>query len=169
MLGISMDSMGKIYAWGAGFSAFIYFPMGWVCGRVNPLRLTLGAITSFAAGTMLAYLLIHGQEGFWIYTIAITIPSVGWWLGWLATAMVLFPNEKFAQFFSGLNVFGCGALIVGNYAIGKCMDLVHSNYRMAFLWSSAIQLLAIYPMMLVYREWKRHGGPEHYVAPLPPT
>jgi maltose/moltooligosaccharide transporter len=94
---------------------------------------------------------------------------VGWALGSLAATMKLFPDEKFGQFSSAINVFGCGALILGNYLIGQFMDLVHSNYRMMFLWSTVLFALAIYPGILVYREWKNHGGPLHYVAPLPRT
>ena len=36
-----------------------------------------------------------------------------------------------------------------------------------FLWSACLFALAIYPMLLVYREWKKQGGPHHYKAPLP--
>lgn len=67
----------------------------------------------------------------------------------------------------GLNVFGCGALIVGNILIGVLMDLSHSNYRMAFLWTAVISASAIFPMILVIRGWKKHGGHESCVAPLP--
>ena len=45
--------------------------------------------------------------------------------------------------------------------------LTHSNYRMAFLWTAAISACAIFPMILVIRGWKHHGGHDNYVAPLP--
>ena len=82
--------------------------------------------------------------------------------------MKLFPEEMFGEFSSGLNVFGCGGLILGNYLMGRFIDLVQSNYRMTFLWSAALFALAIYPVCLVYRDWKKHGGPYNYKPPLPP-
>jgi hypothetical protein len=58
-------------------------------------------------------------------------------------------------------------MIVGNILIGALMDLTHSNYRVAFLWMAAISASAIFPMILVIRCWKQHGGHDHYMAPLP--
>jgi len=81
--------------------------------------------------------------------------------------MKLFPAEKFGQFAGAVNVFSCGALIVGNILIGVVMDLTHSNYRMAFFWTALISCIAIFPMTLVIRAWKQHGGHDGYVPPLP--
>ncbi len=47
------------------------------------------------------------------------------------------------------------------------MDMVHSNYRVAFLWTAVISATAIFPMILVIRGWKKHGGYDNYVPPLP--
>jgi len=166
-LRLDMDMMGKVFAWGAAASALIYFPMGWLCDKFNPLAVTLGALIGLLAGSLAACFLVHSKTSLVVYTIVFAIPSVGWGLGWLATTMKLFPEEKFGQFSSGLNVFGCGALILGNYLIGKFMDLAHSNYRMAFLWSVLLFALAIYPMALVYKDWKKYGGPHRYTPPVP--
>ncbi len=159
--------MGKIFAWGSATSALVYFPIGWLCDRFTPLRVTLGALIGLTLISLSACFLVTDRGSFLTYTLIFAIPSVGWGLGSLAATMKLFPEEKFGQFSSGLNVFGCGAMILGNYLIGKFMDLIQSNYRLAFLWSACLFALAIYPMLLVYREWKKQGGPHHYKAPLP--
>ena len=83
-----------------------------------------------------------------------SLPGMAWGLCLSATSMKLFPAEKFGQFSSGLNVFSCGALIVGNFLVGVLMDLTHSNYRMAFLWTAVISACAIFPMILVIHGWK---------------
>lgn len=46
------------------------------------------------------------------------------------------------------------------------MDLTHSNYRIAFLWTAVLTASAIFPMTLVIRCWKKHGY-DNFVAPLP--
>ncbi len=168
-LGLDMDAMGKIFAWGAAVSAVIYFPMGWLCDKFGPLSVTICALIGLMAVSISALLWVDSRESYIVFAMGSALPSVGWALGSMATTMKLFPEEKFGQFSSGLNVFGCGGLILGNYLIGKFMDLVHSDYRMTFLWSAILFALAIYPMLLVYREWKKYGGPYLYVAPLPPV
>jgi len=166
-LGLDMDNMGKIFAWGTGVSLLVYAPMGLLCERFTPLRVTLYSLAGFVLASLLAFFLVHDKTTFMIYTIASSVPAVGWALGQGTATMSLFPGEKFGQFSSGLNVFGCAGLILGNYAMGKFMDLLHSNYRLSFLWSAAFFALAIIPMVRVYSDWKKYGGPHHYVPPLP--
>lgn len=38
---------------------------------------------------------------------------------------------------------------------------------MAYVWTAVVSASAIYPMILVIRGWKQHGGHENDVAPLP--
>jgi len=169
VLRLDMGEMGKVFACGYAVSAVIYVPMGWLCDRFSSLRVILGALIGFVTVAALACFLVHNRQTLLVYTVAIAIPSVGWALGWMTTGMKLFPEKKFGQFFSALNVFGCGSLIVGPYLFGKGMDLFHSDYRMAFLGSAVLYAAAIYPMALVYRDWKRCGGPVRYIPPVPPS
>ena len=166
-LGLDMGGMGHIFAYTAAISIIFFYPLGWLCDRFSPMHVALGSICVLCLGAILAPIFVHSQNGFLIYSLAFSLPCVAWQLSQRATSMKLFPAEKFGQFSSGLNVFGCGALIVGNILIGALMDAVHSNYRMAFLWTAVIAASAIFPMILVIRGWKRHGGHDDYVPPLP--
>ncbi|XHR30578.1 MAG: MFS transporter [Chthoniobacteraceae bacterium] len=168
-LRLNMDDMGKVFAFGAAVSAIAYFPMGWLCDRVSPIRVSIASLVCFVFLALYAATLLEGKVAYFVYTAFLSLPAVGWGLGIMTTTMVLFPKERFGQFSSALNVFGCGGTILGNYAIGKFMDLAHSNYRMAYVWCIVLYVIAIYPMVLVYKGWKKHGGPGNYVAPLPKT
>ncbi|HEY8965429.1 MAG TPA: MFS transporter, partial [Candidatus Methylacidiphilales bacterium] len=162
-LGIGMEQMGRIFAWSAAASLLALFPMGWLCDRFSPLKVTLASLCGLAAASFLALFLVRDARGYFVYSLAWSLPTVAWSLGSLAATMRLFPAAKFGQFSSGLNVFGCGALIVGNYLMGKFIDLAHGDYQMTFLWSAALFTLAVGPMLLVHRDWKRRGGPDRYV------
>ena len=166
-LGLDMGKMGHIFAWTGVVSLVFLYPIGWLCDRFSPLHVTLCAIICMCLGTSLAPVLIHSETGLLVYSLVFSFPSAAWYLSQRAAAMKLFPLEKFGQFSGGLNVFSCGALIVGNILIGLFMDLTHSNYRMAFLWTAVISACAIFPMILVIRGWKQHGGHGNYVPPLP--
>jgi MFS-type transporter involved in bile tolerance (Atg22 family) len=166
-LGLEMDSMGKVLAWGQAAAMLAYLPMGWICDKFSSLGVAIVALFGLMLLSVLACLLVRDRESYLVYNLALTLPTVAWSLGSFAAAMKLFPEEMFGEFSSGLNVFGCGGLILGNFLMGRFMDLVQSNYRMAFLWSAALFALAIYPMFRVYRDWERYGGPYHYKAPLP--
>jgi O-antigen/teichoic acid export membrane protein len=57
--------------------------------------------------------------------------------------------------------------MLGNYLAGVYMDWANSHYRLIFVWATIFFTLALIPMIAVYRGWKQHGGPHHYVPPLP--
>jgi maltose/moltooligosaccharide transporter len=166
-LSMNMDDMGKIFAWTAAVSALVLFPVGWLCDKFSAVQVTLVSIVCMILGQVGAYLWVTDKNSFFIYSMVSATYSTGWGLGSLAMTMKLFPEEKFGQFSSGLGVFSCGAIILGNYLLGQFMDMVHSDYRMIYVWTAASMAMAIVPMLLVYRGWKQHGGPDHYVAPLP--
>ncbi len=166
-LGIHMDEMGRIFSYTAALSAIVFFPVGWLCDRFTPIQVTLTAIIAMSFATVLGFIFVHTQRDYLIYALVLQLPSVGWQLGSMATTMKLFPSEKFGQFSGALNVFGCGALIIGNILIGLLMDFFHSDYRMSFLWTAFFCASAVFPMLLVFRGWKMHGGRDGYVPPLP--
>lgn len=167
VLRLNMEEMGHIFAYSALFSAIVYVPMGWVCNRYSAMRVTLISLVFMLIGPLIAYFWVDSQTSWLIYSVAMAVPGVGWSLGLFALSMTLFPEKVFGQFSAGMNVFGCGGLIIGNYLIGLFMDATDSNYRMVFLWSAFFYAMALVPMIAVYRAWRKLGGPDGYVAPLP--
>lgn len=168
-LGLEMESLGHIFSWTAALSALVCFPLGWLADRFSPIHVTIGALAGIVAVALAAPLLVRSGQAFFVYSLAAELPLVGWRLGSIAVAMKLFPAEKFGQFSSGLNVFGCGALILGNWLIGMLMDAAGSNYRFAFVWLAVCTAAALPFMILVLKEWKARGGAQGYTPPMPPA
>lgn len=164
-LGLDMRDMGNFFTAAAVVSALAYLPMGWLCDKFSPIRVAIVAQSGMFAVSILSFFFINDKLSLIIFIIISSIISVGWGLGSATLTMQLFPAEKFGLFSSGTNIFGCGIMIVGNFLVGYFMDLMDSDYRMAYLWS-AISGLSLLPLLLVYQGWKRHGGPNCYVPPL---
>ncbi len=165
-LDLSMDDMGRIWAASALVNALLCVPVGQLCQKYTSMYVTFVSLVLILIVSVSAYGWTGSRIGWFAYSIIFMIPWVGWGLGSLALCMHLFPEAKFGQFFSALNVFGCGGLILGNYLIGRFMDFNGSQYRYVFLWSALFYLLALIPMYRVRAEWRRHGGPKHYIAPV---
>ena len=166
-LHLDMGDLGKIFAIGSSVTAVAYVPMGWLCHKFSPFRVAIIAQVGMFLVTALSFFFVNNKETLLIFTVMGSVIGVGWGLGSATMTMALFPTQKFGQLSAGLNIVGCGIGILGNYLVGVFMDLAHSNYRMAYVWSASSGL-ALIPLILVYRGWKAHGGPDHYVAPLPP-
>jgi MFS family permease len=167
-LQLSMNDIGKIFAWSAAASAILYVPMGYLCDKLSPIRVAFASLFGFVIAAAYTLLFVHDKTGWLLYQVAIfMVPSVAWNLGQTALTMYLFPSEKFGQLSSSLSVLGYGSIILGNYLAGRFMDFFDSNYRLIFAWSLFWYAASIVPMLMVYRHWKRCGGPDHYVPPLP--
>jgi maltose/moltooligosaccharide transporter len=166
-LNIDMSSLGLIFAWGQALTALIFLPMGWVCDRFDSLRVSIIALSALTVLSLFSALFIHDRGSYVIFYLAGILPGVAWTISSLAASMKLFPERMFGEFSAGLNVFGCGGLIFGNYLMGEFIDLSQNNYRITFYWSAALYALALYPLVLVFRDWKKYGGNVGYRAPEP--
>jgi len=166
-LGIGMDDLGKILAIGNIICAVCYVPIGWLCDKYSPLKVGIVAQIGMFLMTVLSFIFVHDKQTVLLFAVIGAPIGIGWALGSSTLNMELFPSEKFGQFFAATNVFGCGIAILGNYLVGFFMDVTHSNYRMSYVWGG-LNVLSLIPLLLVYREWKRYGGPHNYVPPLPP-
>ena len=166
-IGLGMGDLGKILAWGTLSSALTYLPMGWVADRVRAIYITLAGVVGMTLMAVGAYLFVHDRTGWLVYVVANAVPTCAWSLGWAKLNIELLPAGEYAQFSGGTNVFAYGGLVVGNYLLGALMDRLGSRYEMAFVWSAVMSAGALVPLVLVYRGWRQHGGPDQYVAPVP--
>ena len=166
-LGIGADDYGKILAAATAVSGIIYVPIGYLCQHWHAIGVVLISLALMAVGQAALYFFVWNRAGWLVYCVATALPSVGWALGSSVVTMMLFPAEKFGQFSSSLNAIGYGSLVVTSYLVGRCMEPFGDDYRTAFLISFVFFAAAIVPMARVYRGWKRHGGPDNYIPPLP--
>lgn len=166
-LGISMDGMGRIFSYTAALSAIVYFPLGWLCDRISPVKVAVGALIGLSLCPLAGYFWVQTKGDYIAYSLMFILPTSAWLLASMAVAMLLFPSAKFGQFSGAMNVFGCGGQIGGNLLIGFLIDFFHNDYRMALLWIAVFAGAAIIPMTLVIRGWIAHGGPSNYVPPQP--
>ena len=166
-LGLNMDTVGKVFAYGSILTAATLLPVGWLCDKLSPFRVAIVGQAGMGLVAIVSFFTIHDSRTLLIWSLVMAPIMVPWGLGSAAINMRLFPPQKFGQFFAATNIFGCAIRIVANYGIGVVMDLTHSNYRVSYLWF-ALTGLAVIPLIMVERDWKRHGGPANYVPPLPP-
>lgn len=165
-LGLSMDSIGKIAAWAFLGGALAYWPAGWLCDKLGAVRVLFYGMIGYVLAMVAAMVTVHTARGWLVYSIAVVLPVVVLTLALTACMLELFAREKFAQFCSCLVVLGWGGgSIVGNLLAGEVMDISGSNYRMIFLWAAVSGGAALFPMVLTLREWRRLGGPQHYIPP----
>jgi maltose/moltooligosaccharide transporter len=167
-IGMSLEDMGKLGAVTSILSAVILFPMGWLCDKFSPFRVQFFCAAVSLSFAPLNYFFTVNEHTLILFAV-ITLPiGVAAGLADTTVTMELFPSQKFGQFFAALNIMGMGIKILGAVAFGYFLDYLHSNYRTIYIWSFFWDSMGFIFLYLLFREWKRLGGAEHYVPPLPP-
>jgi maltose/moltooligosaccharide transporter len=166
-LHLTVGAFGSYMACSTIVSTIIYAFMGFFCERYTSIRVMIAGLVALAITSLASYFLVTNERWFMIYSVFLAIPTVAYWLGLSVITMGIFPPDKFAQMSSGMNVFACGALIVGNLLIGQMFDYIRGAYSMVFIWCAIFYGLALIPTFALYREWRFHGGPSNYVPPQP--
>jgi MFS family permease len=161
-------SIGPMGGYGLLMSAVLFIPMGYLCKKISPLRLFFGCLVVNALMSLLQYFFMRGYYSWLAFTLVGTVPGTAFALGLNAANMFIFPQKKFAEFSSGMGVLGYGlGVIIGSFLAGKYIDLMQKNYRLIFLWSTFWFALGLIPMWRVFVHYRRQGGPNNYVPPLP--
>ena len=166
-LKLNMGDMGTLFAVNAAVSVLVLYPVGWACDRFGPLQITIITLALQIAVSVGGFFLVNDKLSMTAYLVISAIPVVSWKLASFAVSVRIFPKAKFGQFASALNVFGTGAMVVGNMLIGALIDFFHNNYRIAFAWAGFFAVAALLCMLVVLRWYRRLGGPDNYLAPEP--
>lgn len=181
-MGLDLGQIGTLNAVGsiAGIAA-MYIAAVYV-DKWHPLRITV-YLSIYSLASMLS--------GGWLW-IMITVPGImffwlniaGGFVGLFTGAisgntslplfMRLLPPSRYGQFCSANSLVRSAGVIVGGLLAGVYLDFVKnffngSDFAYRFLnpWICFFSIGTVIFAVLLYREWKRLGGDEHYKAPAP--
>lgn len=164
-LGVSVDAFGKIKGWTFLPQVLIFACSGPLIDRFHPLRVLLVGIVGVTITFMAGFFVVHSPNQFLIWWLVNQVTLAVFQLAYLAMFPVLFPREKYGQYFSANQLFFSVGLVFAPFLCGQLMDLL-KDYRYLFVWSGSCTALAAYFAFGVFRHWKRLGGDVGYVAPV---
>jgi maltose/moltooligosaccharide transporter len=164
-MGMTLDDYGKILSWGSVISVILFYPFGWLADRIHPMRLSLiGFMVTLTVGLGSA-LGIRSETSFFVWT---TLAAVAAALAVSASGPLLpaiLPKTQFGQFTSAVSLTQSVFVIVSNYAVGIVVDRTGS-YKVIYWWSAVLTAISLVLWLVLYRDWVRLGGSQHYVAPI---
>lgn len=157
---------GKLLSYNYLITLIPFFALAGIIDRIHPLRAGLVALILVLASGIAGFFLIHDKLTF---LICITCTYVAIAVYQAATGAInvrILPRDRFGQFNSANVMFWQVCWAVASIACGHFLDVV-KDYRYVMLWFSVFMSISLVMMVLVYRHWKRLGGDERYVAPVP--
>lgn len=166
-LGMSWDELGRAMSWGLIIGLVMYYPLGWLADRIHPMRLILIGIVA----TLLVYIgsaiNIRSADTFIFWTL-LNFASQA--IAVSANAPLyprIFPKSHFGQFSAAISLLSSGAVMLGNYAVGRLIDSSATcSYMVMYWWSVGFTVPSLLCYLIFYRNWKRRGGARNFVPPI---
>jgi hypothetical protein len=182
-LGLTLSQLGKLSAVVAFASLVLNYPAGALADRIHPLRMMLWMKIALVCIAPLNLVWLFGpfspQTAF---RIMIVLSIVNLPLGLIYVAVLLpmqmriLPKERFGQFCSFNAICQAAVGIGASLAVGQFMRAMRRLfpddvwgtdycYRMIPIWNIPFLTIGLVFMVLLFREWNRLGGAEHYIPP----
>ncbi|MDD5348722.1 MAG: MFS transporter [Chthoniobacteraceae bacterium] len=182
-LGLTLEMAGWL-AFAFNCSGAVVIPIsGWLADRYHPVRIVMvGAILQILACPIYMVWLFwqpSPQVVFYLYLalgiclgspiaalIAVIDPALG---------MRIYPRERYGQFCSANSMLRSLGGIVAGVLVGVYLDILTARWgaRTAYcclpFWNLSAHCLMLFSIVKLYRSWKRYGGDDAYVPPIPGT
>ena len=170
-LHISLDDIGKVGANAALVLLVLIYPSGYLADKFKPVRVSFAMMVLALPLGLINFFFITDRASFLVIGFAsILIKGLvgGMDLPFYASIP---PQERYGQFGSANQMVICLFLIPGSLLTGVIMDALTQGgtrpemYRFIYLWGFVLFSISTVIMYFLYRSWRSHGGPDHYIPP----
>ena len=180
-MGLSLEMIGWLGIAGA-IGCLIYVPIaGWLADRYHPIRVVLWGMVAAQAAIPVSFVWLFWQPSpmvyfYWAIGQGILLT---WPIGMLISMMDppllmrIFPRGLYGQFCSARAMLGSVVGIFASALAGAYLDFLtkvfseRTAYCLIPAWTFVFSGVSLFFMFKLFHSWKRYGGDENYVAPLP--
>ena len=164
-LSMDMAVYGKCLALTYTVSLVLSYPLGMLADRFHPLRTSLVALALYAGVTLGGAIFATNPPAFSVFFVLHGVLSGAWMTSSASLPLRMFPRSSFSQYYSALYLaIGLGMMTAGP-SIGRALDLTHRFYRLTFMTSCGLAILALVLGLIVHAKFMKLGGPKDYIAP----
>lgn len=164
-VGLGLDGYGKALALTYACSLVLAFPVGWLADRFHPLRVGLTCILAYAVAMLMAgWWVSDAQQFAWAF-VAHGVLSGAYLTGVAALGQYLYPQARFAQFHSAMNLLSAVGYVLVPPAMGAWLDATGNEYRHTFVASGLLATASACVFLALLKPFRTLGGARHYQAP----
>jgi MFS family permease len=164
-VGMSLKTYGQWIAYTYICSLLLAYPLGWLVDAIHCLRLSIICMGLYAVAVLLGSALIYGPQSFAWALLAHGVISGMYFTSAASMSQALLPRMKFGQFSSASTLLTSVCTMLLSLVIGLILDASGHNYRLTYVGSGVLAVVAVFVLLIVYRRFMQLGGPGRYVAP----
>jgi maltose/moltooligosaccharide transporter len=166
-LGMKMSQLGKVFALVFAIAFVTSYTMGSLADRFHPIRMGIISVASLSFILLIGGFFANTETSFSIVFVLQNIAIMSFNTLTASYGQRLYPKALFAQFNSAyLMLTGIGVTLIAPLT-GKYLDLTGNHYNHVFIIGSAIGLAGVLSLIVVFRYYKKLGGDQNYLAPMP--
>lgn len=155
VLGLNLDTIGKMAAWPSIVMVILAYPLGALIDRYHsPVRLLIPTMFISAAVSLVCYFFLRDKWMLLYTNIMTAVIGFFWGNCFSVLNVTAFPREKLGQFSSANAMTHQTITMLLAWPVGMLFDYLN-DYRYAYLWSAICQVLAGLIFIKVYLNFKR--------------
>jgi maltose/moltooligosaccharide transporter len=167
-LGLKLDAIGKINAWGTLVTIPLALVFGYWVDKIHGLRMAAIGVVIMALGGAVGFFTVHDANSLLAFSLVYQIGFLAFTTAMMPMYIALFPADRFGQFCSANSMISSVGIVLGNALCGWFIDAI-GDYRWLLAWEGVFFTLTLIPWYLAWHGWHRHGGPSGYRPPMPDT
>lgn len=164
-LGLTLEEYGTVMSYGSITGLVCSLPFAWLSDRLHPMRFFAVSLLVVSATNAAAFFLVHDQRTFLAVSIAIEVVYAMQTVCSIPVFVTILPAANYGQFSSANALFRSIFLALGGLAGGALFDWI-GDYQYIYAWDFVFTAISLGFFLLLYRNWQKRGGIDHYQAPV---
>jgi len=161
----NLEQLGHINALRDGLQMGAFFLVGPLVDKLHPLRSGIIGLALTMIALLASLLFIHDVGSFTICMIATFVAMALLQGSFAALPARILPRQQYGQFCSANSMLWHFCLMAAYPACGFAMQTFGN--KIIFAWFLGFSTLGIIMLYVLYLDWKRLGGDDHYTPPTP--
>ena len=164
-LGISLEDYGSIMSYSAMIGLVCCVPFAWLSDRLHPMRFFIISLLVITSANAVGFFYVDDERSFLVISIVLAVVYAMQTVCTIPVFVAILPAANYGQFSSANALFRSIFFALGGLGGGMLFDYV-GDYQYIYAWDFCFTFAAFGCFLLLYRNWKRRGGPGHYQAPV---
>ena len=165
-LGLSYQEYGNVMGWGGVIGLVLSLPVGFLVDRFHALRVYAAGLFLVVVVNIVSFFYVNDFVTFYISSLLLSVVYTIQGAATLPCFVAILPKEYYGQFSSANALLRAAFMALCGMGGGMLFDLL-DDYQYIYAWDFLFTIGALISFFVLYRGWRRRGGPDHYRPPLP--
>lgn len=165
-LGLSYQEYGNVMGWGGVIGLVLSLPVGFLVDRFHALRVYAAGLFLVVVVNIVSFFYVNDFVTFYISSLLLSVVYTIQGAATLPCFVAILPKEYYGQFSSANALLRAAFMALCGMGGGILFDLL-DDYQYIYAWDFFFTIGALISFFILYRGWRRRGGPDHYQPPLP--